>query len=441
MFFLKKCFLIFFLLLSSIIYPLQSIKANAVEWKDMADLPEARVGASSGVVDGKIYVIGGQTPNNQSIGDQTFVYDPKTNEWTNKKSMPTPRYGAATVTLNNNIYVIGGFSTDGPVKTVEVYNPKNDSWEKVEDVPLEYRFGPYRTYAGSVNGKIFVIAPESTTKMRTYSYDPETKKWEKKSLLDYYMTGGTLDEVNGKLYLNGGTDALNRSIREYDPDTDTWTKKPGGWPLAYYATAVYNDKVILTGGTLRLRLYDVISGTSNIVQTPKTYYRKGHVTAIVDDILYIIGGQESTNNGMPVAIAKFKSVQSISLKELLPKEDNTETPGDKDSEPTTPPKEDNTETPGDKDPEPATPPKDDSSDEDGDALLIITMVNGLQKEYDLSMKEVNAFLSWYNKRDAGEGPGYYEIDEHDNNKGPFESKKDYVVFKNILMFEINKYKK
>ncbi|MCA0119770.1 hypothetical protein ACFCVS_01610 [Bacillus altitudinis] len=44
-------------------------------------------------------------------------------------------------------------------------------------------------------------------------------------------------------------------------------------------------------------------------------------------------------------------------------------------------------------PEPTTPPKDDGTDEDGDALLIITMVNGLQKEYDLSMKEVNAFLS------------------------------------------------
>ncbi|AXV63708.1 galactose oxidase, partial [Bacillus subtilis] len=28
------------------------------------------------------------------------------------------------------------------------------------------------------------------------------------------------------------------------------------------------------------------------------------------------------------------------------------------------------------------------------------------------------------------GPGFYVIDEHDNNKGPFESKKDYVVFKN-----------
>ncbi|MED0682420.1 hypothetical protein P4T03_04920 [Bacillus altitudinis] len=164
-------------------------------------------------------------------------------------------------------------------------------------------------------------------------------------------------------------------------------------------------------------------GTRYSVQTPKTFYRKGHSAAIVNDNLYIIGGEENTNGDMPRAREKFKSVISLSLKDALPQENNTETPGDKDPEPTTPPKDD------------------DATDEDGDALLIITMVNGLQKEYDLSMKEVNAFLSWYKKRDAGEGPGFYEIDEHDNNKGPFESKKDYVVFNNILMFEVNKYKK
>ncbi|MBW9315704.1 DUF1668 domain-containing protein, partial [Bacillus subtilis] len=94
---------------------------------------------------------------------------------------------------------------------------------------------------------------------------------------------------------------------------------------------------------------------------------------------------------------------------------------------------------GDKD-KGSTTPSEDNSAEDGDALLVVTMVNGLQKEYQLSMKEVNGFLKWYKQRDAGEGPGFYEIDEHDNNKGPFESKKDYVVFKNILMYEVNKYK-
>lgn len=173
--------------------------------------------------------------------------------------------------------------------------------------------------------------------------------------------------------------------------------------------------------TRKLNIYDANKEEIIGVDVPYHNPRIGASSVIIDDTLYVIGGRDYNVNYTEIADQNYKSVISLSLKDL-------QFPN-------------NTETPGDKDPEPTTPPKDDATNEDGDALLIITMVNGLQKEYDLSMKEVNAFLSWYKKRDAGEGPGFYEIDEHDNNKGPFESKKDYVVFKNILMYEVNKYKK
>ncbi|MNW25606.1 hypothetical protein D3C74_23530 [compost metagenome] len=67
------------------------------------------------------------------------------------------------------------------------------------------------------------------------------------------------------------------------------------------------------------------------------------------------------------------------------------------------------------------------------------MVNGLEKEYDLSMSEINAFLNWYDAKDAGRGPSKFAIDKHWNNIGPFTSRTDYVIFNNILTFEINEY--
>lgn len=212
-----------------------------------------------------------------------------------------------------------------------------------------------------------------------------------------------------------------KGIYEYDPIVDQWRGVSSGAIAPYYSAVMYGDYIIRTGGVSRVTLYDLENKTSKTIPNTSAPYRMGHVSALVDDTLYVIGGVEQSSSAPTNARANFKSNLSVSLKSLK----NTET-----------------ETPGDKDPEPTTPPKDDdATGEDGDALLIITMVNGLQKEYDLSMKEVNAFLSWYKKHDAGEGPGFYEIDEHDNNKGPFESKKDYVVFNNILMFEVNKYKK
>ncbi|ETT31666.1 Kelch repeat protein [Paenibacillus sp. FSL R5-192] len=33
----------------------------------------------------------------------------------------------------------------------------------------------------------------------------------------------------------------------------------------------------------------------------------------------------------------------------------------------------------------------------------------------------------------------HEVDKHDNNKGPFKSCKDYILFDRVLMFEVSEY--
>ncbi|WP_435922706.1 hypothetical protein [Paenibacillus sp. DYY-L-2] len=73
------------------------------------------------------------------------------------------------------------------------------------------------------------------------------------------------------------------------------------------------------------------------------------------------------------------------------------------------------------------------------ALLRITLNNGIEKEYDLSMAEVNAFINWYEGRANGTGTVMYAINKHDNNKGPFKNRKDYVFYDKIITFEVNGY--
>ncbi|WP_256701100.1 discoidin domain-containing protein [Paenibacillus sp. P46E] len=70
------------------------------------------------------------------------------------------------------------------------------------------------------------------------------------------------------------------------------------------------------------------------------------------------------------------------------------------------------------------------------AILVVTMNTGLEKEFDLPMSEVNAFLNWY---DTASGTTRYGINKHDNNKGPFNSRKEYVIFDKILTFSVNEY--
>ncbi|PUA36927.1 hypothetical protein C8Z91_22535 [Paenibacillus elgii] len=73
------------------------------------------------------------------------------------------------------------------------------------------------------------------------------------------------------------------------------------------------------------------------------------------------------------------------------------------------------------------------------ALLVVTLDNGLEKEFDLPLSEVQAFISWYEGKAAGTGSASYAIDKHDNNKGPFKSRKDYVIFDKILNYEVSEY--
>lgn len=70
------------------------------------------------------------------------------------------------------------------------------------------------------------------------------------------------------------------------------------------------------------------------------------------------------------------------------------------------------------------------------AILTITLTNGLVKEYDISMSEVEDFLHWY---DTASATSKYGINKHNNNKGPFTNRKDYVIFDKILIFSVDEY--
>ena len=85
-------------------------------------------------------------------------------------------------------------------------------------------------------------------------------------------------------------------------------------------------------------------------------------------------------------------------------------------------------------------PPDPGEGQEGErALLRLILINGMEKEYDLSMAEVSAFINWYEERANGSGTAMFAIDKHGNNKGPFVNRKDYVFFDKIITFEVNEY--
>jgi hypothetical protein len=64
--------------------------------------------------------------------------------------------------------------------------------------------------------------------------------------------------------------------------------------------------------------------------------------------------------------------------------------------------------------------------------------NGQEQEFDLSMDELQSFLTWFDTKSEGTGPARYAFTKTWN-KGPYSSRVDYVIFDKILTFEVNKY--
>jgi N-acetylneuraminic acid mutarotase len=166
-------------------------------WKALPPMPTARGAAVAAAVDGKIYVIGGASvhPGDKIVGLSAQVphqamptneaFDLRTNTWEERSPMPTARNHAAIGVVDGKIYVLGGrtgsvFVNASPTDVVEQYDPATDSWGYARARMPTARSG---TAYGVYEGKIYVAGGEYLDNeiVGVYrdlqAYDPVADKW------------------------------------------------------------------------------------------------------------------------------------------------------------------------------------------------------------------------------------------------------------------------
>jgi N-acetylneuraminic acid mutarotase len=168
-------------------------------WKALAPLPSKRGSAVAAVAGDKIYVIGGATtppgsketavhPARPHVSVGTVEeYDPATNSWRQRSPMPTPRNHATAGVVNGKIYVIGGrvgtaFITAGSsnVDVVEEYDPAADAWGSARARMPSARSA---MASGVHGGRIYVTGGEGQNAQMMYTfraleaYDPASNSW------------------------------------------------------------------------------------------------------------------------------------------------------------------------------------------------------------------------------------------------------------------------
>ncbi len=125
-------------------------------WATKAPMPTARLRAGAAVINGKLYVAGGQTDQTSVNGSAALeVYDPATDTWATKTPMPTGRISIGVGEVNGILYAVGGWTGSGPgvVNTVEAYDPATDSWTSLAPIPT----ARFSTQPQGINGVLYVV--------------------------------------------------------------------------------------------------------------------------------------------------------------------------------------------------------------------------------------------------------------------------------------------
>lgn len=96
-------------------------------WVEKAPMLTPRGGTACGVINERLYVVGGEgnTASPSGVFPQNEVYDPATNLWQPLEPMPNPRHGMGAAVWDGGLYVPGGASQQafGAVETHEVFRP------------------------------------------------------------------------------------------------------------------------------------------------------------------------------------------------------------------------------------------------------------------------------------------------------------------------------
>ncbi|MFS1514775.1 kelch repeat-containing protein [Chengkuizengella sp. SCS-71B] len=393
-------------------------------WTEVTSLNHSRIRHQTEVIDGKIYAVGGDFLTSAE------VYDPQLNIWTELASMRRDRYLFKTEVIDGEIYAVGGRSNGVEIPHVEVYNPQTDTWSEVAN--MNQARMDHQTEV--IDGKLYAIGGRTQEGLKISSvevYDPQLNTWtELKNMItgrSYFKT----EVLNGKLYVIGGINQENvkiLNVEMYDPEFNTWTELDSLIvERSGFQTEVIDGKIYVAGGFNNGSLFNVEAILISSLDTPINLTAEvgdSQVTLSWDEVenaeYYIL--KRSTTSGGPYEVIDNEIFDStlvdmnvengttyyyvVSAVNAVGESENSN--------------------------EASVTPESTVEEINNRAILVIVMENGLEKEYDITMNEVEDFINWYQSNLSVA----YAI-EKTGNMGPFLNRKDYIIHDNILTFEVN----
>lgn len=123
-------------------------------------------------VGGKLYSFGGDPGDTSTPYNNAYVYDPASDAWTQLTDLPQARTRMASFVIDGSVYVCGG---DFEQREAWRYDPSSDTYTSLSDMPV-YDDAAASDLSGHVNPKTglgWVFARDNA-----FYYTPSTDTWQ-----------------------------------------------------------------------------------------------------------------------------------------------------------------------------------------------------------------------------------------------------------------------
>lgn len=280
------------------------IATDSWTWLVNSPMPTPRSVSAAGVIDGKLYIVGGSDKQRKKVAfDSLEIFDPATEQWTIGETLPERRDGPGSAVYDGKLYVVGGAVGTDYFDDLFIYDPVNDSWSSGESMPTP-RYCPA---VGAIDGRLYVAGGviAEVEDIATFEiYDIAGDFW----LTTYDMPTArgqpAFGVIDDQLYVAGGfTEQLVTTgvLEIYDPSTrwDT-TVSAMSFAIAEAAGVVWDGKLYIVGGIIQqgpdsrsivnyLSVYDPVANTWAQLEDMPTL-RSESAAGVIDGKIYVVGG-------------------------------------------------------------------------------------------------------------------------------------------------------
>jgi N-acetylneuraminic acid mutarotase len=224
-------------------------------WELGPPLPQPNNHGMAAAVNGKIYLLGGQTTDDQNGAtavNTVYELDPAVGSWVEKATMPTARSGGVAVASGGKIYVAGGRVPRG--NDFAAFDVAANQWETLPNLPSQRN----HITGAAINGRIHIVGGRlgnglSPLKSDAHEvFDPQTKTWSNAASMLSGRSGMNGVVAKGCFHVWGGEAPTGMTpLHEYyDPRTNKWFKLLN-MPIPIHGvvgSAYVNDLIWVTGG-------------------------------------------------------------------------------------------------------------------------------------------------------------------------------------------------